>query len=111
MGDNCSLVERLDLLPGAVLLMSGGKLPARRANSAHARRAFTTCFITGLYTTLGTVSSFDHAEPQIGSRRGLEHPRSFQFQLLIGERLEKAQAVPKEDRDDAHMDFVNQPGS
>lgn len=35
MGYNCSLVERLDLLPMAVLLMSGGKLPARRANSAH----------------------------------------------------------------------------
>jgi hypothetical protein len=53
----------------------------------------------------------DHAEPQIGSRRGREHPRSFQFQLLIGSRLEKAQTFPKEDRDDAHMDFVNQPGS
>ena len=26
---------------------------------------------------------FDNAEPQIGSRRGLEHPRSFQFYLLI----------------------------
>jgi hypothetical protein len=31
----CSLVERLDLLPMAVLLMIGGKLPARRAKSAH----------------------------------------------------------------------------
>ena len=31
----CSLVERLDLLPMAVLLMIGGKLPARRAQSAH----------------------------------------------------------------------------
>jgi hypothetical protein len=31
----CSLVERLDLLPMAMLLMSGGKLPARRAKSAH----------------------------------------------------------------------------
>src|SRR6266487_1761559 len=31
----CSLVERLDLLPIAVLLMSGGKLPAQRAKSAH----------------------------------------------------------------------------
>jgi hypothetical protein len=30
-----SLVERLDLLPMAVLLMSGGKLPAQRAKSAH----------------------------------------------------------------------------
>jgi hypothetical protein len=31
----CSLVERLDLLPMAVLLMIGGKLPAQRAKSAH----------------------------------------------------------------------------
>jgi hypothetical protein len=31
----CSLVERLDLLPIAVLLMIGGKLPAQRAKSAH----------------------------------------------------------------------------
>jgi len=30
-----SLVERLDLLPMAVLLMIGGKLPAQRAKSAH----------------------------------------------------------------------------
>jgi hypothetical protein len=54
---------------------------------------------------------FDHAEPQIGSRRGLEHPRSFQFQLFIVSRLEKAKTFTKEDRDDANMDFVNQPGS
>ncbi len=51
----CSLVERLDLRPSAVLLMSGGKLPARWANSAHARRAFTTCFITGLYTDIHSL--------------------------------------------------------
>src|SRR5260221_4668543 len=31
----CSLVERLDLLPIAVLLMIGGKLPAQRAKSGH----------------------------------------------------------------------------
>lgn len=31
----CSLVERLALLPMAVLLMVGGKLPAQRAKSAH----------------------------------------------------------------------------
>jgi len=31
----CSLVERLDLLPMAVLLMIGGKLSAQRAKSAH----------------------------------------------------------------------------
>jgi len=31
----CSLVERLDLLPMAVLLTIGGKLPAQRAKSAH----------------------------------------------------------------------------
>ncbi len=31
----CSIVERLDLLPMAVLLMIGGKLPAQRAKSAH----------------------------------------------------------------------------
>src|SRR5205085_289695 len=31
----CSLVERLDLLPMAVLLMIGGKLPAQRAKSTH----------------------------------------------------------------------------
>jgi hypothetical protein len=30
-----SLVERLDLRPSAVLLRIGGKLPARRAKSAH----------------------------------------------------------------------------
>ncbi len=54
---------------------------------------------------------FDNAEPQIGSRRGLEYPRSFQFHLLIGSRLEKAKTFTQEDRDDAHMDFVNQPGS
>src|SRR6266700_4177730 len=30
---------------------------------------------------------------------------------LIGSRLEKAQALTQEDRNDAHMDFVNQPGS
>ena len=54
---------------------------------------------------------FDHAEPQIGSRRGREHPRAFQFQLLIGSRLEKAKTFPKEDGHDANMDFVNQPGS
>jgi hypothetical protein len=35
IGYNCSLVEGLDMRPSAVLLMSGGKLPARRANSAH----------------------------------------------------------------------------
>jgi hypothetical protein len=50
----------------------------------------------------------DNAEPQIGSRRGLEHPRSFQFHLLIADRLEKSKTFTKEDRDDAHMDFVNQ---
>src|SRR5258708_19363443 len=53
----------------------------------------------------------DHAEPQIGSRWGLEHSRSFQFQLLIGSRLEKTQTLTQVDRDDAHMNFVNQPGS
>src|SRR5437660_5454599 len=37
---------------------------------------------------------FEHAEPYIGSRRRREHPRSFQFQLLIGSRLEKAQTFP-----------------
>lgn len=50
----------------------------------------------------------DNAEPQIGSRRGLEHPRSFQFHLLIASRLEKSKTFTKEDRDDANMDFVNQ---
>ncbi len=54
---------------------------------------------------------FDHAEPQIGSRGGREHPRAFQFHLLIDEVPEKAKTFTKEDRDDAHMDFVNQPGS
>ena len=54
---------------------------------------------------------FDNAEPKICSRKGLEHPRSFQFHLLIDERLEKSKTFPKEDRDDANMDFVNQPGS
>src|SRR6266566_3880196 len=54
---------------------------------------------------------FDNAEPQIGSRGGLEYPRSFQFYLLIDERLEKAKTFPKENRDDANVDFVNQPGS
>src|SRR5258708_21014242 len=53
----------------------------------------------------------DNAEPQIGSRRGLEHPRSFQFHLLIADRLEKSKTLTKEDRDDPHMRFVNQPGS
>src|SRR2546428_3456899 len=53
----------------------------------------------------------DNAEPKIGSRRGLEHPRSFQFHLLIAYRLEKSKTFTKEDRDDANMDFVNQPGS
>ena len=53
---------------------------------------------------------FEHAEPQIGSRRRREDPRAFHFQLLIGSRLEKAQPFPKEDRDNAHVDFVNQPG-
>ncbi len=54
---------------------------------------------------------FDNAEPKICSRRGLEYPRSFQFHLLIASRLEKAKTFTKEDRDDANMDFVNQPGS
>jgi len=54
---------------------------------------------------------FDNAEPQIGSRRGFEHPRSFQFHLLIGSRLEKAKTFTKEYGHDANMDFVNQPGS
>src|SRR5438876_1932670 len=54
---------------------------------------------------------FDNAEPQIGSRRRLEDPRSFQFYLLIGSRLEKAKTFPKEDRDNANMDLANQPGS
>jgi hypothetical protein len=54
---------------------------------------------------------FDNAEPQIGSRRGLEHPRSFQFHLFTDERLEKAKAFTQEDRDDANVDFINQPGS
>jgi hypothetical protein len=31
----CSLVERLDLLPMAVLLMIGGNVPASRAKPAH----------------------------------------------------------------------------
>ncbi len=53
----------------------------------------------------------DNTEPQIGSRRGLEYPRAFQFHLLIDERLEKAKTFTQEDRDDANMDFVNQPGS
>ena len=35
MGCQWSLVGRLDLLPMAVLLMIGGKLPAQRAKSAH----------------------------------------------------------------------------
>src|SRR5205085_10032502 len=54
---------------------------------------------------------FDNAEPKIGSRRGLEDPRSFQFHLLIDKRLEKAKTFTKEDRDDANVDFVNQPSS
>src|SRR5207237_9704431 len=50
---------------------------------------------------------FDHAEPQIGSRRGREDSHSFQFQLLIGERLEKAQPFPQEDRNDAKMASID----
>ncbi len=53
----------------------------------------------------------DNAEPQIGSRRGLEYPRSFQFHLLMASRLEKSKTFTKEDGNDANMDFVNQPGS
>ena len=77
------------------------------ACSAHALIRDTRTFLT---LSLPCVL-FDHAEPQIGSRRGREDPRSFQFQLLIDERLEKAQPFTQENRDDAHMNFVNQPGS
>ena len=42
----CSLVERLDLLPMVVLLKTLGKLPARRAKSAHLRLAFTISPLT-----------------------------------------------------------------
>src|SRR5437588_4356642 len=38
----CSLVERLDLLPIAVLLMIGGKLPAKTGKIRSLRRAFTS---------------------------------------------------------------------
>ena len=41
----CSLVERLDLLPIAVLLMIGGKLPAKTGKIRSLRRAFTTCLL------------------------------------------------------------------
>ena len=41
----CSLVERLDLLPIAVLLKTLGTLPARWAASAHLRLACTTCCV------------------------------------------------------------------
>jgi len=37
----CSLVERLDLLPMAVLLMIGGKLPAKTGKIHSLGRAFT----------------------------------------------------------------------
>src|SRR5437588_2888592 len=53
----------------------------------------------------------ENAEPKIGSRRGLEYPRSFQFHLLIAERFEKSKTFTKENRDDANVDFVNKPGS
>jgi hypothetical protein len=42
----CSLVEQLDLLPIAVLLMIGGKLPARRAKSAHFLRKSSPVAVT-----------------------------------------------------------------
>jgi hypothetical protein len=54
---------------------------------------------------------FDNAEPKIGSRRGLEDPRSFQFHLLIDERPEEAKTFTKEYWYDANVDLVNQPGS
>ena len=38
----CSLVERLDLLPMAVLLMVGGKLPAKTGKIRSLRRACTS---------------------------------------------------------------------
>ena len=60
---------------------------------------------------VGVRILLDHAEPQIGSRRGREDPRSFQLHLLIDVRLEKAKTFPKEDWDDANVDLVNQPGS
>lgn len=55
--------------------------------------------------------SFGHAKPQIGSRRGLEYPRSFESHLLIGARLEKAKAVTQKDGNNANMDLVHQPGA
>ena len=54
---------------------------------------------------------FEHAEPQIGSGLRLEDPPSFQCHVLIDERLEKAKTFTKENRDNTHMDLVNQSGS
>src|SRR5438105_1373185 len=53
----CSLVERLDLLPIAVLLMIGGKLPAQRAKSAH--------FVGHLPTALEMERFFQASKRQV----------------------------------------------
>jgi len=60
----CSLVERLDLLPMAVLLMIGGKLPARPAKSAHfvghLPQDYPDDFWRGYLTGKEAESSFKH---------------------------------------------------
>jgi hypothetical protein len=53
----------------------------------------------------------DHAKPQIGSRRGLKHPRSFHLHLLIDLRLEKPQTFPKKHGHDPDTYLINQSGS
>jgi len=42
---------------------------------------------------------------------GRRSPLFFPVPSAMDERFEKAKTFPKEDWDDAHVDFVNQPGS
>src|SRR5436305_4021567 len=63
----CSLVERLDLLPMAVLLMIGGKLPAQRAKSAHFVGHLPTNPGRTARSTTSTRHIFSKPDPAVGS--------------------------------------------
>src|SRR5437588_11737060 len=63
----CSLVERLDLLPIASLLMIGGKLPAQRAKSAHFVGHLPTNPGRTARSTTSTRHIFSKPDPAVGS--------------------------------------------
>ena len=91
----CSLVERLDLLPIAVLLMIGGKLPAQRAKSAH-----FVGHLPGAQSALSSPFAGRHAwarEVDGGALPGADHGTTSRHGPLPSARHAAERPVPVED--------------